>query len=295
MINGKPVIIDGKDTNYFLFENGDLYNALTHRIGRGALNHGYIRYYMSVDGKAISVAQHTLLAQLFLENDDPEHKTVVRHKDGDIKHNSLDNLEWVAKEEIFCNRAKPITHEKIVLTEEELQNEIWKPFKETFYLVSNMGRIKNTRTGNITFGSPNKVNGYVRWTYTDVDGIRKEIMAHRAVYEVFHPEEEIMVINHIDANRRNNRLSNLENITQQENVVKSYYETKTKLTRLTGQYDSNMNLIAVFPSISEAARHMGLNDVAVIRAAMNRRGQSHGYYWREITKETYENFQNKNK
>ena len=32
MINGKPVIINGEETQYFLFENGDLYNANTHRI-----------------------------------------------------------------------------------------------------------------------------------------------------------------------------------------------------------------------------------------------------------------------
>ena len=294
MINGKPVIIDGKETDYFLFENGDLYNAKTRRVGHGSINHEYIRYNLVIDGVDTTICQHTLLAQLFLENDDPERKTFVRHKDGDTKHNSLDNLEWATREEIFRHKAKPEKRESITLTQEELENEIWMPFRNTFYLVSNLGRLKNTQTNNIISGSPNKTHGYIRWTFTDADGTRKEIMAHRAVYEAFHPNEEIIVINHIDANRCNNRLSNLENVTQQENVLKSYYETKTKYTRLTGQYDSNMNLIAVYPSISEAARQIGIKDIAVIRAAMNRRGQSHGYYWREITKETYDEFQNKN-
>lgn len=76
-----------------------------------------------------------------------------------------------------------------------------------------MGRIKNTKTNKITFGSINKNNGYVRFTFTNSNGKRDEISAHRAVYETFYPEEKINVINHIDANRANNRLENLENIS----------------------------------------------------------------------------------
>ena len=54
MINGKPVIINGEETQYFLFENGDLYNANTHRISQGSKNHGYIRYSLTINGKETS-------------------------------------------------------------------------------------------------------------------------------------------------------------------------------------------------------------------------------------------------
>lgn len=294
MINGKPVIINGMETQYFLFENGDLYNANTHRISQGSKNNGYIRYSLTIDGKEISIFKHRLLAELFLENNDPVNRTVVHHKDGCTQDNSLDNLEWVSQKE-NCNKKVNSIQYKIteVLTEEELKQEIWKPFRDTYYEISNMGRIKNTKTGKITFGSPNKNSGYIRWTYQNNSTGRKEIQAHRAVYETFYPNEIINVINHIDSNRGNNRLSNLENITQKENVIKSYYQTKTKATCLTGQYDLNMNLIAVFSSTSEAGRQLGLKNSSNLSQAIKKGCKSHGYYWREITKEEYDKFLNK--
>lgn len=292
MISGKPVKIDGKETQYFLFENGDLYNANTHKISQGAKNHGYIRYYLTLDGKEISVFKHRLLAQMFLKNDDPKNKTIVHHKDGNTQNNELDNLEWVSQKENCNKKINPIQHKITqMLTEDEIKQEVWRQFRDTYYEVSNMGRIKNTRTGCITFGSPNKNSGYIRWTYQNDKYGRKEVQAHRVVYEVFHPNEPIQVINHIDANRGNNRLNNLENISQQENVIKSYYQTKTKMTCLTGQYDLNMTLIAVYPSTSEAARELGIKNISNLSQAIRRRWKSHGYYWRELTKEEYENFQ----
>lgn len=294
MINGKPVILNGKETQYFLFENGDLYNANTHRISQGSANHGYIRYSLTVDGVETSVFKHRLLAELFIGNDDPEHKTVVHHKNGCTQNNELSNLEWTSQKD-NCNKRINSPQHKISqqLTEEELKQEVWRPFRNTHYEISNMGRIKNTHTGYITFGSPNKNSGYIRWTYQDNKNGRKEIQAHRAVYEIFHPNEVIDVINHIDSNRGNNRLSNLENVTQQENVLKSYYQTQTKQTCLTGQYDLQMNLIAVYSSTSEAGRKLGLKNASNISQAMKKGWQSHGYYWKEITREEYDNFQNK--
>lgn len=290
-MQGKPIIINGEETQYFLFKNGDLYNANTHRISQGAKNHGYIRYSLVINGETITFFKHRLLAEMFLENNDPINKTVVHHKDGCPQNNDLSNLEWVTQAENCNKRINPVEHKKLEsLTEEELNLEEWRPFRDTHYEVSNMGRIKNLKTGYITFGSPNKNNKYIRWTYQDTNGTRKEIQAHRAVYEAFHPDEKIDIINHIDSNRGNNRLSNLENISQKENVIKSYYQTRTKTTCLTGQYDLEMNLINVYPSTTEAGRAIGLKNASNLSKAIKTGGKSHGFYWREITKEQYDNF-----
>lgn len=294
MINGKPVVINGKETQYFLFENGDLYNANTHRISQGAKNHGYIRYSLIVDSKEISIFKHRLLAEMFLKNDDPINKTVVHHKDGCIQNNNLNNLEWVSQKENCNKKINPIQKSNFKeLSPEEVTKEKWKNFRDTFYEISNMGRIKNTKTNKITFGSINKNNGYVRFTFTNSNGKRDEISAHRAVYETFYPEEKINVINHIDANRANNRLENLENISQKENVIKSYYETRTKKTNLTGQYDLDMNLINVYPSTNIAAKTLNLKYSSNLNRAIKTGGQSHGFYWRIIDELTYQEFLNK--
>ena len=293
-IQVKQVIIDGKKTQYFIFSNGDLYNAKSHLISKGAINYGYIRFTLKIDGKDIGIYKHQLLAQNFIPNDDPDNKKVVHHKDGCPQNNSLDNLEWVSQKE-NCNKRINVNEHKIVeeLTEEELLQEEWRQFRNTSYEVSSMGRLKNKKSGYITFGSRNKNNGYIRWSYTDEDGTRKEIQAHRAVYEVFHPNEEIQIINHIDSNRGNNRLNNLENVSQSENVLKSYYLTKTKMVVLTGQYDLETNeLVNVYESISAAARALNMKNSSNLNRAIKTGHQSHGYYWREITKEEYEEFKN---
>lgn len=294
MINGKPVIINGEETQYFLFENGDLYNANTHRISQGAKNSGYIRYSLTINGKETSVFKHRLLAEMFLENDDPVNKTIVHHKDGCTQNNDLSNLEWVSQKENCNKKVNPVQKSEFKeLSPEEINREEWRSFRDTCYEVSNMGRIKNTKTNKITFGSINKNSGYVRFTFTNSEGKRDEVQAHRAVYESFHPEEKIDVINHIDSNRINNKLENLENISQKENVIKSYYETCTKTTNLTGQYDLEMNLINVYPSTREAAKALNLKYSSNLNRAIKTGGQSHGFYWRIIDKLTYQEFLNK--
>lgn len=291
-IEVKPVIYNGQNTQYFLFSNGDLYNSNTHRISRGALNHGYLRYTLQIGDETVSIYKHQLLAQLFIPN--PENKPNVNHINGCIQDNSLENLEWVTQKE-NCNRKVNAPQKRVIeeFSQEELATEEWRPFRNTCYQISSLGRAKNLKTGNILNGGINKNSGYVRLVYVDNDGRHCEVQMHRAVYEAFHPGEEIQVINHIDSNRQNNRLSNLENISQSENVLKSYYDTKTKQTFLTGQYDLDMNLINVYPSQSAAAQALGIKYPTNIRQAVNTGQKSHGYYWRRLSVEEYNDFLSK--
>ena len=42
---------------------------------------------------------HRLVAEHFIDNPDPIHKTLVNHKDGNKLNNNVDNLEWVSPRE----------------------------------------------------------------------------------------------------------------------------------------------------------------------------------------------------
>lgn len=54
-------------------------------------NNGYKRVTICKHHKRI----HRLVAEAFIENDNPKEKKVVHHKDGNKRNNDVSNLEWV--------------------------------------------------------------------------------------------------------------------------------------------------------------------------------------------------------
>ena len=95
---------------------------------------------------------------------------------------------------------------------EQLPGEEWRRHDETGALVSSLGRVKFNYTGVVSRGHTQK-NGYV------VVGVTHRPM-HRLVAEAFalprlHGQNEV---NHIDLDRSNNRVENLEWASGQENV-----------------------------------------------------------------------------
>lgn len=267
---------------------------VTHKCSWGTVSNGYCRFQVTLeDGTIKTIAKHRALAEHFLTNDDPERKTVVHHIDGNPYNNELSNLEWVSQQENVqkqVNLPRPSIFDYPIM-DEELTNEIWVEFLPN-WMVSNLGRRKNLTTGKISLGSINKNTGYVRWNFGhDAQGKAIEYQAHRAVYQAFHPDEKIIVINHKDGCRNNNRLDNLENVTQSQNVMASLQWHKA---RLIGQLDDEGNILQVFPTASEAERQLSdpstHQAIGQIASAIRNHKKAFGYYWRYITQEQGQKF-----
>ena len=101
------------------------------------------------------------------------------------------------------------------------------------------------------------IDGYYRVDLEMPGQKRRKYLVHRLVWEVFNKVEP-MIINHIDGNKQNNQLSNLENVTHRENMIKAAYETNAWNFRKVAQYDSEGKCIKIFANATEAANHIGI-------------------------------------
>lgn len=101
--------------------------------------------------------------------------------------------------------------------------EIWKDVKNFsgLYKISNLGRVYSVKSKRIMQNRPNKIRGYVLVSIS-FDGIVKKIPVHRLVAEAFIPNpEKKPEVNHIDGNKANNNVENLEWATKSENILHS--------------------------------------------------------------------------
>jgi len=128
------------------------------------------------------------------------------------------------------------------------------------YKVSNYGRVRNHK-GRITEGH-NQASGYL-W----VSISSKQYLLHRIVARAFIPNPENKEqVNHIDGNKQNACVNNLEWCTNVENQI---HKVKSGLsnhyTRKIIQYDLQMNKINEFNSQKEASTKL-----KIINASINK-------------------------
>jgi len=137
---------------------------------------------------------------------------------------------------------------------ENLPNETWKPIKnyESQYAVSSLGRIKGIDRivrrkqgcvkikGKINLGFKNHF-GYIRQKLS-TNNKCKNVFSHRLVAEAFiENNDDTLEINHIDGDKTNNNVNNLEWCTRLENINHAI-ETGLKVYP-TGKNHHNSRLV----------------------------------------------------
>lgn len=109
-----------------------------------------------------------------------------------------------------------------------MEKEIWLPIKHGGGKkeVSSLGRVRNSVTKRILRQSIGK-DGYPSITFW-VDGKNSSFRVHRLVAEAFIPNPKLKsTVNHKDFNKTNNRVSNLEWNSTEENIS-HYFENGFK-------------------------------------------------------------------
>jgi hypothetical protein len=165
----------------------------------------------------------------------------------------------------------------------------WKTVKGyDKYLISDDGRVYSTYSKRLLKCSLNE-HGYHHvelWR----KGKGKKFFVHRLVIENFGDEEPKRTVNHIDGNKINNHISNLEWATHEENNIHAIktglrpsLKNNKKLSTPVEQRDLNGNLIKVFPSIKQASIETGVDQTDISRGI--RKGWKYGgYQWSRANK-----------
>lgn len=148
----------------------------------------------------------------------------------------------------------------------DLDGEVWKDVVgyEGLYQVSNKGRVKSLRNNIIL--SCGISNGYASLRLSR-NNKPKTFLIHHLVFEAFvgnRPKGRLngdwntkFVINHKDENRLNNKIENLEIITQSENIKYGTAEKRRleKLSQPLFQYSLDGELIKYWESARECNRN----------------------------------------
>ncbi len=187
--------------------------------------------------------------------------------------------------------------------------EKWKDIKgyEGLYQVSNLGRVKSLDryivnknnkqqyyNGKILKGNIRK--GYLKLTLSK-DNSQKTVPIHILVAKAFIPNPENKPeVNHIDGEKTNNCVSNLEWATRSENELHAYKNglakpslkqkeavakyAKENYSKKVLQYDLNGNFIKEWNSMHDVWRELGIRPSYICRCCKGLRNHTYGYVWK---------------
>ncbi len=150
------------------------------------------------------------------------------------------------------------------------------------YEVSNLGKVRNMKNGRIIKPHLNE-NGYLKhWLFEN--NKKKYLSLHRIIAIAFidNPEEKPCV-NHIDENKLNNDLSNLEWCTVKENNIHGtrIKRASEKCFKKVIQLDLNDNMLNVFESMTQAEQKTGALVSHISACCNGKRKSAGGFKWRK--------------
>lgn len=162
-----------------------------------------------------------------------------------------------------------------------MENEKWVKIDNFDYYISNYGNVKNKdgklrklkmdRYGYLTIGL---------WK----NGKAKYFTVHRlvAIHFIENPENKPQV-NHIDGNKLNNNINNLEWNTAGENTYHAYKNNLIKhYNRKINQYDLDGNFIKTWDSAKDVEIKTNIHNSAICNCCKNKRKTAGGYIWKYV-------------
>jgi hypothetical protein len=164
-----------------------------------------------------------MIAETFIPNPNNKPYVVIIDKSKPIH---VSNLSWSYYEDRIDNSKSSLDEDLRILFEgkDEEINKMWKivilDSVITPYIVSRLGKVYNQKTKHLL--EPRIVwNGYFRVNLKEINHPKggRDQPVHRLVAKAFIPNPDNKPeVNHIDGNKLNNKVENLEWMTHQENI-----------------------------------------------------------------------------
>ena len=164
--------------------------------------------------------------------------------------------------------------------------EHWKSITgyDGLYEVSDLGRVKSLKYGKERILTPRATHGGYLKVALCKDGKVEQSNIHRLVAKAFIPNpNNLETVNHKDEVKTNNTVSNLEWMSQKDNIN---YGTRNKraseaLSKQVQMFDkSTGELLATFPSLMEAERVTGIYHGNISQCCNGKYKSAGGYIWK---------------
>ena len=160
--------------------------------------------------------------------------------------------------------------------------EEWKDIKgyDGLYQVSNLGRVKSFKGKSERILKPRVKRNDYSTVHLSKNNTSKDVLVHRLVAETFIPNPENKPqVNHIDEDKTNNVVSNIEWMTAKENINHGTRNLRSGISNgkrvkvidiANGEYN-------YYNSISECGRELNINQSTISNHLNGRSKQTCGY------------------
>jgi hypothetical protein len=267
--------------NYSVANTGNIKNNTTGRILKYYVRNGYKSVTLCKSNTKKTVNVHTIVAEHFLKK--PISKNyVVNHINEDKLDNHIYNLEYITYKD---NTIYSMNNQRVKNTNIFNISEFVDIPKYTNYMVSKKGEIysKNIkRLCRITI----LPSGYHKIKCKSDDNIFKDLYIHVIVamtYLNYVPSSNMIVVNHIDGNKGNNNLDNLEIITQKENMKHSTMINNHTIFRRAVYYIDNDEHIIQYKSAKEASNKTGIDNSSILKSCKSLNKKAGNIKWNFIS------------